>query len=201
MILTLLSVLYFGHFTDVDPLRPLSDFPTKIGTWSGTVGHFDQKIYTVLGVDDSFLCDYQDPTGRSIGLYIGYYKSQTEGELIHSPKNCMPGAGWNITQSSLEELHLPGTHPGRIKVIKLFLEKGDQRQIVLYWFQSRGRVIASEYLQKIYLAWDAIVKHRTDGSFVRLIAPVRENEEETTRYMETFARHLYPILEQYLPGA
>lgn len=201
MILTFLAVQYFGHFTDVTPLKPLSGFPKNIGPWTGSKGRFDQRIYDVLGVDDSFLCNYRDHDGRQIQLYIGYYKSQREGDLIHSPKNCMPGAGWNIIHTSLVDLNIPRRNPHKVKVIKLLMQKGKERQVVLYWFQSRGRIISSEYRQKIYLVWDAILKHRTDGSFVRLLAPVAQNQAETTRFMAHFAQHLFPILDQYLPGA
>lgn len=201
MLLALIGVNCFGQFNKVNPIKPFSEFPTKIGPWSGTVGRYDRRIYDVLGVDDSFLCDYRAPDGRQIQLYIGYYNSQKKGDLIHSPKNCMPGAGWNITRTSIEKLSLAGANPGKTKIARLILEKGAEKQIALYWFQSRGRVISSEYWQKIYLVWDAIIKSRTDGSFVRLIAPIRETEAETTRYMEEFAQELFPILGQYLPGA
>lgn len=201
MILTLLSVSYFGHSTDVNSLKPLSDFPKQIGQWSGREGRFDQKIYDILGVDDSFLGDYKTLDEKQIGLYIGYYKSQREGEIIHSPKNCMVGAGWNITRTSLVDLNIPQRNPHKIRVIKLLMQNRKEKQVVLYWFQSRGRVISSEYWQKIYLVWDAIFKRRTDGSFVRLVARISESEAATTRYMEKFAQQLFPILEQYLPGA
>ena len=201
MLLTLLGVEYFEHFTAVKPVKPLSGFPTNIGPWAGTETRFDQRIYDMVGVDDSFLCNYQDHNGRQIQLYIGYYKSQREGELIHSPKNCMPGSGWEITGTSLINLEIPQRNPHKVKVIKLLVQKGKEKQVVLYWFQSRGRIISSEYRQKIYLVWDAILKHRTDGSFVRLLAPVSQNETETTKYMKKFAQHLFPILDQYLPSA
>ena len=76
-------------------------------------------IYDKLGVDDSFLANYHTPDGRYVQLYVGYYQSQREGDLIHSPKNCMPGAGWNITDTSLEELVIPNANPVKIKVIKI----------------------------------------------------------------------------------
>lgn len=113
----------------------------------------------------------------------------------------MPGSGWNIIRTSLEELIIPNTNPGKIQVIKLILEKGDQRQVVLYRFQSRGRFIASEYMQKIYLVIDSITRHRTDGSFVRLIAPICDGDEEkTSEYMKNFATLLLPILQEYIPS-
>ncbi len=193
-------VYHFRNFRNVKPLKPLSTFPTKIGPWFGQVERFPQEVYDLLGVDDSFLCDYRTPDGRVINLYIGYYESQREGELIHSPKNCMPGAGWNITRTSITSIHIPEGNPGKICVIKLLLQKGKDRQLVLYWFQSRGRIISSEYWQKIYLVIDSILKRRTDGSFIRLIAPILHNEKETETYMKSFVQRIFPILEQYLPG-
>jgi EpsI family protein len=201
LLLTLLSVNHFREFKRVHPLKPLSEFPIKIGPWTGIEGRFDREIYDILGVDDSFLCDYRNRDGELIQLYIGYYDSQREGDLIHSPKNCMPGSGWNIISASIIGLPNHDNPAVQTNIIKLILEKGNQRQVVLYWFQSRGRIISSEYWQKIYLVWDAFLKHRTDGSFVRLIAPIKENEVETTGYMQAFALRLFPVLEQYLPGA
>ena len=200
MLLTLSFTGYGSSVEDIIQIRPLSSFPKQIDEWIGKEGRFDQRVYDVLGVDDSFLCDYVAPDGRHVQLYIGFYQSQREGDLIHSPKNCMPGGGWDIIHTKLEEIFIPRMNPGKIKVIKLILQRGKDRQVVLYWFQSRGRFIASEYMQKIYLVWDAIFKNRTDGSFVRLIAPVTTVEAHTTEYMKTFAQKLIPILEEYLPA-
>ncbi|MDY7036197.1 MAG: EpsI family protein, partial [Thermodesulfobacteriota bacterium] len=109
--------------------------------------------------------------------------------------------GWNIISTSLEESILPETNQGKIKMIKLILQKGSQRQVVLYWFQSRGRFIASEYMQKIYLVIDSITRQRTDGSFVRLIAPIiGGSEEQTLKYMQNFVKTLIPILQEYIPS-
>jgi len=201
MVLTMVCLSYLSHVEDVPTIKPLSTFPTRIGDWVGKEQRFDAKVYDVLGVDDSFLGTYRDADGRWVELYVGYYRSQREGELIHSPKNCLPGAGWNIVASSLEEVKVPADNPGKIKVIKLIMQKGTQRQIVLYWFQSRGRFIASEYFQKIYLVLDSITRHRTDGSFVRLIAPVRgENEQATLEDLKGFAEQVIPVLQEYLPS-
>jgi EpsI family protein len=154
-----------------------------------------------LGVDDSFLGSYKTSDGRQVELYIGFYQNQREGDLIHSPKNCMPGGGWNIVHTSLEEIKTPGTNPENYKVIKLMLQKGAQKQVVLYWFQSRGRIINSEYMQKIYLVVDSMMRHRTDGSFVRLIAPVLNGDEtKALNTLKDFAVQLMPILYEYIPS-
>ena len=201
MILTMICLRYMSHVEDIKPNEPFSTFPKQIGEWTGKEEHLDEEIYDILGVDDSFLCNYKTSDGRQVHLYIGFYRSQREGDLIHSPKNCMPGSGWGITGTSLEELIIPNHNPEKIKMIKLLIKKGAQRQVVLYWFQSRGRFIASEYMQKIYLVIDSIVKHRTDGSFVRLVAPVvGGDEEKTVKDLKNFAKLLIPILQEYIPG-
>jgi EpsI family protein len=200
MLLTMVSVRYLTHARDVEPTKPFSSFPKKIGEWIGKEERFDQRIVDVLGVDDSILFDYRRPDGRQVQLYVGYYHSQREGALIHSPKNCMPGAGWNIVHTSLEKLSLTSYNPDHIQVIKLILQKGSQRQVVLYWFQSRGRFIHSEYWQKIYLVIDSITRSRTDGSFVRLISSVTKDEQTTLETLKSFAKQVIPILNNYIPS-
>ena len=200
MAATSFYIFFFSHREAVPLRKTFSEFPSNINGWIGTEEFFDEKVYKVLGVDDSILISYQHPDGKNIQLYTGYYQSQREGDIIHSPKNCMPGSGWDVTDTTHEDLMISGTPPQRIKVIKLVLEKGTSKQVMLYWFQSRGRFISSEYWQKIYLVWDAIFKNRTDGSFIRLIAPVENGDvESTTRYIKLFAENLIPILDEYLP--
>lgn len=200
MILTILAVNYLSHPIKIRPNKPLSTFPKQIGKWVGKEEGFGQKIYDILGVDDSFLCNYRTPEGELVQLYVGFYESQREGDLIHSPRHCMPGAGWDIIQTSVEEASIPNSTSRKFKVIKLLLKKDDQQQVVLYWFQSRGRLIASEYLQKIYLVIDSVSKHRTDGSFVRLISPVKGDEHRTSGVMKGFVELLLPVLQEYLPS-
>jgi EpsI family protein len=201
MIFTAVFLNYINHSEDVRLNKPFSTFPKQIGEWQGIEQRFDDKIYDVLGVDDSYLAAYRNSNGGQVQLYIGFYQSQREGDLIHSPKNCMPGAGWKIVNSSIEELHVSNTDYNTIKTIRFKLKNGIHEQAVLYWFQSRGRIISSEYLQKIYLVIDSITRKRTDGSFVRLIAPIHNGDEEKTLlYLKDFARLIFPILTEYIPA-
>ena len=205
--LTASAIMLFGfamlqHLSraeDVPLVKPLNTFPKQIGQWHGKEERFDAKVYQVLGVDDSYLANYRDPDGDWVNLYIGYYQSQREGDLIHSPKNCMPGGGWNIIESKVIPLKLDNAAKPQ-NIIKLVLQNGNNKQVSYYWYQSRGRIISSEYLQKVYLVWDAITRNRTDGSFVRLIAPVLANEKQTQIRLEEFARKIFPILQDYLPS-
>lgn len=201
MLLTMLCLVYISHSENIHPNKPFASFPKQIGEWVGKEERFDQEIYALLGVDDSFLCNYKTREGGQANLYVGFYQSQREGETIHSPKHCMPGAGWNIVDTSSEELTIPERNPAKIRVAKLTLEKGSQRQLVLYWYQSRGRIIRSEYMQKVYLVVDSIGKRRTDGSFVRLIAPADKGDEaKAIKDLMEFARLVIPILGEYLPS-
>ena len=124
MILTMVCLRYMSHVEDIKPNQPFSIFPKQIGEWTGKEEHFDEEIYGILGVDDSFLCNYKTSDGRQVHLYIGFYQSQQEGDLIHSPKHCMPGSGWGITGTSIEELIIPIHNPEKIKLFRLLLEKG-----------------------------------------------------------------------------
>jgi EpsI family protein len=201
MILTMVSLNYLSHAEIINPNKPFATFPKHIGEWKGIESRFDQEIYDVLGVDDSFLGNYKSPNSPWVNLYIGFYLRQDTGAQIHSPKNCMPGGGWNIVQTSIEEILVSDNKPIKIKVIKLLLQKGAEKQVVLYWYHSRGRIISSEYWQKIYRVVDSITKHRTDGSFVRLIAPVTSGDEEKAlNTLKDFATQLMPILNEYLPS-
>jgi EpsI family protein len=201
MLFTMLVLAKASQVENIHSNRPFSTFPKQIGNWSGTEQRFDQKIYDALGVDDSFLATYDDSNGRQVSLYIGFYQSQKKGELIHSPKLCMPGSGWNIIHTSILELNVPKANPGRLKIIKLIVQKGAEKQVAFYWYQSRGRLITSEYMQKIYLVIDSIFRNRTDGSFIRLMAPVKNSDfDATTQYLMDFTSLVYPILSEFIPS-
>jgi EpsI family protein len=198
MLATFTYLKFMSHGTDVPPLKPFSTFPKQIGEFIGKEQFFSDEIYAAVGVDDSALISYVSPMNESVQLYIGYYKSQRKGDMIHSPKNCMPGSGWEITSSSLEDVE---QRDGKtISIIKLILEKGAEKQIVLYWFHARGRIINSEYKQKIYLVIDSIIRNRTDDSFIRLISPVLDKkDDETLAYMKRFIKDLFPVLDDFIP--
>lgn len=189
----------FSHSERIKPHRPFSQFPLVLGPWQGVTSQMDEKVYNILGVEDYIMADFSKSPGQSVNLYVGFYQSQSKGDLIHSPKNCMPGSGWNIIQSSVIPVALPKSGK-TIKIAKLLLANGAHKQVVYYWFQSRGRIISSEYMQKIWLVLDSIMKNRTDGSFVRLVAPVTESEAEAEALLTQFADDVYPALNQFIPN-
>ncbi len=199
LVSTAVLTMLLSHSERIKPNRPFSQFPLEIGPWRGVTSQMDEQVYNILGVEDYIMANFSKGPGQAVNLYVGFYQSQSKGDLIHSPKNCMPGAGWNIVQSSAIPIDLPQSGK-TINIARLLLNKNGQKQVVYYWFQSRGRIISSEYMQKIWLVLDSITKNRTDGSFVRLIAPVLKNEKETEVLLTQFADAVYPALTQFIPN-
>ncbi len=176
---------------------PLSDLPVTIGEWRGfPAAPFADDVVAALGVDDYTNRRYIRQGSAPVSLYVGYYASQRQGDAIHSPQNCLPGAGWTPIESRKESLPLGS---GSVTVNRYLIGKGLDRQLVLYWYQGRNRVIANEYANKLMLMLDAGRLHRTNGGLVRLIAPVIDSPEASERDLTAFATLLLPLLPQYLP--
>jgi len=144
----------------------------------------------------------QGERGRREGpvwLYVGYYQSQRTGSTYHSPKNCLPGGGWQFVESDQVPVPVPGAES--ITINKVLIQKGLDKQVILYWYQDRGRVIASEYAAKGYLIWDAMTKNRTDGALVRISVPVSSTTDQAYEQGLAFLQDLWPLLHDYLPEA
>ena len=183
--------------------EPLTTCPLELSDWKGErAPDFDEGTLAVLGVDEYINRVYLDSRRRPIGLYVGYYGSQRAGDTMHSPLNCMPGAGWSPISFSRRPISVEGgpAAPREITVNRYVIEKGLDRQLVLYWYQSHGRVVASEYWGKFYMVVDAIRTNRTDGAMVRIIAPIVTTESDAERQAVGFAQVLYPLLGRFLPS-
>ena len=184
------------------PRQTLSAFPSRLGGWEGApTVRFDQQVLTILGVDEYINRIYRSANGRPVGVYVGYYASQRQGDSIHSPLNCLPGAGWEPVTRRRVSLEIPGRRP--IVVNRLLIRKGIESQVVLYWYQGHGRVTASEYWGKIYAVADAIRLNRTDGALVRIVSPIPANAPHGEQVAEEaavdFAKAAFPVLERHLP--
>lgn len=192
------------------PIRqPLAELPLVIGPWKGRLQpEFDPKIVKVLGVDDYTTRSYVGAEGRPVGLYVGYHSSQREGDTIHSPLNCLPGAGWIPVQQGRTVLSVaPNPSAGdsrQIEVNRVVIEKGLDRQLVLYWYQSHSRVVASEYWGKVYTVVDAIRLNRTDAALLRVLTPISSRDPGAVQAAEdaaaSFVRALFPLLGHHLPS-
>jgi EpsI family protein len=192
------------------PERPVArtsfaEFPAEIGEWSLFKGEeLSADVLKILGADDYLVRLYSAPAPDKalVGLYIGYWNSQRQGDTMHSPLNCLPGAGWEPVSQSMIPLPVPG-NPGAKGPLanRYIVEQGLLRQYVLYWYQSRGRVVASEYWNKFYLIGDAVRLNRTDGAIVRITTDIKEaGEAAAERQVLRFAEILIPLLPTYLPN-
>jgi EpsI family protein len=190
--------------------EPLIGLPLAIADWQGRVGPaLDGRVLAVLGADDYTTRVYTDRFGHQAGLYIGYYATQRQGDSIHSPMNCLPGAGWQpiVLDRLLLNVGLTGSQslPQKVSVTvnKVLIQKGEDRQLVLYWYQSHGRIIASEYSAKAMLFVDAMRSGRTDAGLVRIVVPIdarsSRGELDAQNSAVSFAEALMPLLPRQLP--
>jgi EpsI family protein len=176
---------------------PLSELPMTIGEWQGRdAAPFDDDIVSALGVDDYINRHYHRDGHPSVAIYVGYYASQRQGDTIHSPQNCLPGAGWRPIPSDRVTIDAAGT---RFPVNRYVIQKGIEKQAVIYWYQGRGRVVANEYANKLWLMFDAATMGRTNGSLVRMITPVTTTSSAAFDELAHFTSVLFPRLPSYVP--
>lgn len=175
---------------------PLGEMPLQIAEWRGyDTAPLADDVVATLGVDDYINRKYERE-GVPLALYIGYYPNQRSGETIHSPQNCLPGAGWLPVASGRQRI---AEGAASAVVTRYEIVKGLDRQVVLYWYQGRGRVVAGEYANKAWLMLDAARSGRSNGGLVRLIGPVLTTPDEALAELSSFASALLPYLPGYLP--
>jgi EpsI family protein len=200
-------VAYAQRTEPVMMRAPFDRFPMTLQDWRGIQEPpFDDQILKILGVDDYLTRVYMAPDKAGVGLYIGYYRSQRQGDTMHSPLNCLPGSGWEPLSKRTLAVQVPADSNGpsrEIDVNRYVVQKGLEKQLVLYWYQSHGRIVASEYWSRFYLVTDAVRLNRTDGSLVRVIAPVSPEdtgEQRAEDLAARFIKSLFPVLSSYLPS-
>ena len=176
--------------------KPLSEFPAEIGFAHSEDRPFDYQIVQAIGADD-YLNRVYLGSAPPIELYIGYYKDQRSGERVHSPKNCLPGSGWQPVYST--QVQIGSVNGVPILVNGYMVAQGARRDMVLYWYQSHGRVVASEYRAKFWLVADAL-RHRTaDGAMIRVWTTASDGQASAQARAADFARRVYPQVAEFLP--
>ncbi|HXM44506.1 MAG TPA: EpsI family protein [Bryobacteraceae bacterium] len=181
---------------------PLDLFPVQLGSWHELQNYpVEQEIKDQLKADDLLNRLYGDPESRAAaGLFVAYFKTQRTGQSPHSPKNCLPGSGWEPEATGVLEVVVEG-QPEPIRINRYVVSHGDEKSVVLYWYQSQRRVIASEFSAKFWLVMDSIRYHRSDTALVRVTVPVANNDPEAaTRIGVSFVRTVFPVLKSYLPA-
>ena len=156
--------------------KPLKDFPQQVGNWNqvGADGQLDAPTLKVLRASDYLLRNYRRTDGRVATLYVGYYASQRDGSTYHSPLNCLPGSGWTLSQPGRITLTTPAG--SSFVANQYFIQSGSDRFAMIYWYQGRGRAVASEYWGKVYTVLDSVRLRRSDGALVRVTVPVVDSD-------------------------
>jgi EpsI family protein len=181
--------------------RQLVEFPAQFGSWhqNGADARFDAETEKVLRADDYLSRNYQSTDGRKVSLYVGYYASQRSGATYHSPLNCLPGAGWVMSDGG--RITIPATS-GRsaFEVNRYVIQNGNATALMLYWYEGRGRAVASEYWGKIYTVLDSVRRRRSDGAMVRIMVPIGSSKEEAEKTAIELALQAAPQLPAFVPN-
>ena len=186
-----------SHGESVVPQQPLRNLPYTVGKWSGQEHPLSERMVQAVSVSDYTNRFYFADGLLPVQLYVGYYGSQKTGDTIHSPKNCLPGSGWDPIRSGFATISVAGER--KIIVNEYVIQQDQNKQLVFYWYQGRGRVIASEYAGKFWMVADAISRNRTDGALVRLITPITDNEAGARSRLVGFTQSLFPQLDEMIP--
>lgn len=196
----------FSAQTELTPSRAtFAEFPQQIGNWQGRRSPIEQVYLDVLMLDDYIMADYTQSGAAAQGavnFYVAWYDSQRAGQSAHSPRSCLPGGGWDIR--TIEQIDVASARVAgqTLRVNRVLIENGANKQLVYYWFQQRGRIVTNEYLVKWYLFRDSLTRHRTDGALVRLMIAVPEGKslEQAEMELQKFAGDVMPPLESHVPG-
>jgi EpsI family protein len=176
--------------------KAFSGFPLQWNGWVGKVHNFDDVILEKLRVSEYILREYKKGPDR-VSLYIGYYSTQREGAQIHSPKHCLPGGGWFKVSENIRTLDIDNI--GNVSFIEAVYQKGDGKEVFIYWYKMKNTYITNEYKLKLYMVLNSLLYGRNDAAFIRLSMPVTDNVEDSVYTIEDFMRDFLPLLKDYLP--
>jgi EpsI family protein len=194
-------LLSYSRPESLPPSKALDSFPEQIADWKLRVrGVIEKEIADTLQADDLLIRDYNIPGVANVNLFVAAFRSQRNGKAPHSPKNCLPGAGWVQQSSTTENLALPDGNT--LEVNRYVVAKGDSRSLVYYWYQSRDRAVANEYKAKYFVVADAIRYNRTDTALVRVVSAAGNTPEQLAaadRNAQDFILKTYPHLRDFLP--
>lgn len=197
---TYIAYFSLGRLNEMTLKKPLSEIPGTLGQWKETGQiSLDDKIVDMLGVDDYVERVYvsRGAGSRYVDLYVSYFSVLKEGKQFHSPKNCLIGSGSALLETDVVNIPVRGGR-GTVKVSYMLLQKADHKQLILYWFQGRGRIMHSEYEERIYRVLDAVFKKRTEGAFVRVTSADRgDSIDETFNGLVDFTSLIIPVLDEH----
>ena len=178
----------------------LAAFPVELKNWVGVDVPISAEILKSLGPGDFLQRTYKDQTagGADVDLYLAYLANRP-AEYHHVPQNCLVGSGWLPVESGITSVALPGDAP--FPANRYLIARGDDRQLVLFWYSAHGRRLASESQIDFYLALDSLRLNRRDNALVRINTELRPGEkpDDAERRLVAFAGLVNPLLDNYIP--
>ena len=208
LLLAALTTLHLRESVDrvppSEPLSPRAPIHRSTGPARISPSARTRSMYSGTAASSTASIRTPRPANKSplppVSLFIGYFPTQRTGQSIHSPQNCLPGAGW--TFSSSKTIYLERPELKNYAVGEYLITNGNARQVVLYWYLAHGRSIANDYVAKAYMMLDAIRSNRTDGALIRLVTPLEPNESLATAQTRVinFADRFVPMLPRYIPN-
>lgn len=200
---------YLATSESIPERESFESFPLEIEDWQCNEPQaMDSDVLENLGATDYLICNYTDSTSEGlVNVYVGYHSTQVRREgggakenSIHPPEHCLPGSGWDVVDSQVVPIHFPGLPGGTGEAKRFVIARGNARQLVYFWYQSRGRAIARNHEVILYRFLDRAFRGRTDGSLIRLTVPIVKNDESgAERSLLGFADGFVPQLNDYVP--
>jgi EpsI family protein len=180
--------------------KSLKDFPRQVGAWtqSGDDHTLDDETLKVLRATDYLLRDFRGPDGTVANFYVGYYGSQKDGASFHSPLNCLPGSGWTLSEPG--KMTITTADGNTFVANRYIIQNGSYKSLMVYWYQGRGRAVASEYWGKIYTVLDSVRLRRSDGAMVRVTVPVAGSEQDALARAGELAAVATGALPEFVPN-
>jgi EpsI family protein len=180
--------------------KQLRDFPNQLGDWQKNNADqaIDEPTMKVLRASDYLLRDYRRPDGQVANFYVGYYATQRDGASYHSPLNCLPGSGWTL--SSPDTVTISRADGTTFVANKYVIQNGDYKSLMIYWYQGRGRAVASEYWGKVYTVIDSVFRRRSDGALVRVTVPFRDSEAAALASAKDLSAKAATAINEFVPN-
>jgi EpsI family protein len=180
--------------------QSLKDFPAQLGQWRQHGGDqtLDDETLRVLRADD-YLSRNFESDGRTASFYVGYYATQRTGATYHSPLNCLPGSGWTLMEGPRVAV-TPANGGASFEANRYIVQNGNDRELMVYWYQGRGRATPSEYWGKIFTVVDSVRRRRSDGAIVRVMVPVGDSEDRALMAAKDLASEAAAQLPPFVPN-
>lgn len=205
VVLLLQAVAFYAvaNRAEATPMvRPLVEFPIAIGPWFRHADFpMEKEVQDVLRADDTLTRLFVNPGEQAQAtLFMAFFRTQRTGQAPHSPRNCLPGSGWEPSATGTIAIPIPAMGGRQILINRYIVSRGNDKSVVLYWYQSHNRVIAGELAGKFWLVADAIRYRRSDTALVRVTVPVRNRDEDTAVANATrFVQEVFPAISHHLP--